>query len=183
MIFNLSKTKFVLFGIFLISSLFFTSIFSNSAMAHCPLCTAAMVGAVLLTRTYGVDDLIVGTFLGGAIISTAYWANNWLKKKHKGKNYLPFQLWILVLATYISTLYSLELTKLLGNPMYQIFGIDKLFIGSSVGTAITIFAFWLHDELRKRNAGINYLPFQAIVLAFALMSLTIVGFFAFGMIR
>ena len=152
-------------------------------MAHCPLCTAAMVGAVLVTRTYGIDDLIVGTFIGGAIISTAYWANNWLKKRNKGKNYLPWQLVILVLATYVSTIYSLELTKLLGNPAYQIFGIDKLFIGSTAGTLATIFAFMLHDSLRKRNGNINYLPFQAIVLAFAVMAVAVLGFYASGMIR
>lgn len=177
------KTKIAIFAIFLLSSLFFTSIFSNQVSAHCPLCTAAMVGAVLITRTYGIDDLIVSIFIGGAIISTAYWANNWLKKRHKGMTYLPWQLAILVLATYMSTIYSLMLTKMLGNPMYQIFGIDKLFIGSTLGTLATIFAFWLHDYLRKRNGNKNYLPFQAIVLAFVLMGMAITGFYVLGMIR
>jgi len=46
-----------------------------------------------------------------------------------------------------------------------------------------VFAFWLHDSLRKRNGNINYLPFQAIVLAFGIMGLSVAGFFAFGMIR
>ena len=67
-----NKNKFALFGILLFSSLFSTAIFSNAAMAHCPLCTLATGAAVATARWYGVDDLIVSTFIGGTIISTGY---------------------------------------------------------------------------------------------------------------
>jgi len=180
---SLFKTKIALFGIFLLSSLFFTSIFSNSAMAHCPLCAAATGAAVIAARYYGVDDLIVSILAGGFLMSTAYWFNNLLLKRNKGKNYLPWQLEILVLVTFLSTLYTFQLTGLLGNSMFQIYGVDKLVIGLAIGSFITVAAFSLHDYLRKMNGNRNYLPFQAIVLAFALMGLMIVGFYLTGMIR
>src|SRR3972149_2519404 len=106
---SLSKAKIALFGIFLFSSLFFTSAFSNSAMAHCPLCSAATGAAVVAARYYGVDDLIVSILAGGFLMSTAYWFNNWLLRRNKGKNYLPWQLEILILATFLSTLYTFQL--------------------------------------------------------------------------
>ena len=75
------------------------------------------------------------------------------------------------------------LTGLLGNSMFQIYGIDKLVIGLSVGSFITVAAFSLHGYLRKMNGNRNYLPFQAIVLAFALMGIAIASFYLIGMIR
>jgi uncharacterized membrane protein (DUF4010 family) len=180
---SLSKTKIALFGIFLLSSLFFTSVFSNSAMAHCPLCAAATGAAVVAARYYGVDDLIVSVLAGGFLMSTAYWFNNWLLKRNKGKNYLPWQLEILILATFLSTLYTFQLTGLLGNSMYQIYGLDKLVVGLAIGSFITVAAFSLHDFLRKMHQNKNYLPFQAIVLAFAFMGIAIAAFYFIGVIR
>ena len=178
-----SETKVALLGVFLVSSLFFTSIFSNPAMAHCPLCSAATGAAVVAARAYGVDDMIVSTLAGGFLISTAYWFNNWLLRRNKGKNYLPLQLEILIFATFLSTLYTFQLAGLLGNSMFQIYGIDKLVIGMTVGSFITVAAFSLHDLLRKMHENRNYLPFQAIVLAFAFMGVAIASFYLVGMIR
>ncbi|HLC39968.1 MAG TPA: hypothetical protein VJJ76_03795 [archaeon] len=173
-----NKNKFALFGILLFSSLFSTAIFSNAAMAHCPLCTLATGAAVATARWYGVDDLIVSTFIGGTIISTGYWMNNWLNRRSNGKGYLKFQLPILILFSYVTVILSLYFTGFLGNTSAQftLFGIDKLFIGATIGSIATIVAFTLHDALRKQNGNKNYLPFQAIVLAFVLLTAS-VGFF------
>lgn len=177
-----SRSK-VLFGIFLFSSLFFTSVFSNQAMAHCPLCSAATGAAVIVARTYGVDDLIVSTLAGGFLMSTAYWANNWLLKRNKGKNYLSWQLEILILATFLSTLYTFQLTGLLGNSMYQIYGIDKLVIGLTIGSFLTVAAFSSHDYLRKTNGNKNYLPFQAIILALVFLTMVSAIFYLVGVVK
>ena len=170
------KNEFAIFGIVLFSSLLFsfTSIFSNIVVAHCPLCTLATGAAVAAARWYGVDDLIVSTFIGGVIISTGYWANNWLNKRSKGKGYIKFQLPILVLASYVSVVLTLYFSGLLGNtaPQFLLFGIDKLFIGATVGSIVTVLAFTLHDALRRHNGNKNYLPFQAIVLALAFLAAT-----------
>src|SRR3989344_4710120 len=118
-----SKNRIAMFGIFLISSLFSISAFSNFVMAHCPLCTAATGAAVLAARWYGIDDLIVSTFIGGLIISTGYWINNWVHKKSKGKGYIKFQLPILVLFSYVSVVATFYFAGFLGNnsPQFTLF--------------------------------------------------------------
>ena len=49
-------------------------------MAHCPLCTTATIIGVGVTRSFGLDDSIVGVFVGAMIVSSALWLNNALKK-------------------------------------------------------------------------------------------------------
>ena len=60
-----------------------------AVMAHCPLCTGATIVGVGITRSFGLDDSIVGVFVGGMIISTALWFNNVLKKRNIGTKGRP----------------------------------------------------------------------------------------------
>ena len=57
-----------------------------SVMAHCPLCTAATIVGVGVTRSLGWDDSIVGIFVGAMIVSSVLWLNNILKKRNIGGN-------------------------------------------------------------------------------------------------
>ena len=159
-----------------------TVLMPNVVLAHCPLCSAATGAIVIATRWYGLDDLIIGTVLGAFIISTAYWINNWLKRRNKGKNYLPWQLLVLILATYLSTIFTFQFSGLLGNLVYQLYGVDKLAIGTTLGTLITIFTFILHDYLRKINGNRNYLPFQPIVLTLVFLGIASISFYLIGVV-
>ena len=53
-----------------------------------------------------IDDVIVGTFIGGFVVSTAFWLNRIIKKRNKGKDYLPFQSTIIILISFVSTFVS-----------------------------------------------------------------------------
>src|SRR3989338_7571641 len=103
-------------------------------LAHCPLCTGAAVAGVGVARFYGVDDGIVGLFLGAFIVSTGLWVDRWLKKKKKS---YPFQAFILVLLSFLllviplyiaGVITSFEMVK--SMPQYSmlgmgIYGLDK----------------------------------------------------------
>ena len=52
-----------------------------NVIAHCPLCTAATIVGVGVTRSLGWDDSIVGVFVGALIVSSALWVNNIFKKE------------------------------------------------------------------------------------------------------
>src|SRR3989338_909992 len=84
--------------------------------AHCPLCAAATAGGVAATRLLGVDDAVTGTFVGGFVVSTGLWFSNWLRKKKKGGEFLPFQAAILVLLSVALTLLTFYMAKLIGSP-------------------------------------------------------------------
>ena len=170
--------------IFLTFSFLFSLVsLTNVAFAHCPLCSAATGTAVAATRYYGVDDLIVGTFIGGFIISTAYWSNKFLMKKNKNKKYIQFQLPIVIILSLLLTFITFYFAKLLKNPnpAFQIFGIDKIVVGSVIGSLISVFAFWFNDFLR-RIKGKSFFPFQGIVLSLALLSLTSLLYYVVGWI-
>jgi len=80
-----NNRKYKILGLLLIPLLSIIAIMP-SVMAHCPLCTAATIVGVGVTRSLGWDDSIVGVFVGAMIVSSALWVNNILKKKKIGGN-------------------------------------------------------------------------------------------------
>ncbi|TAL47002.1 hypothetical protein EPN87_03905 [archaeon] len=144
-----------------------------SALAHCPLCTAATAAAIAFTRWYGLDDSIMGVFVGGMIIATGLWANNMLKRFNKGKEYLPLQSVILVILSAIFTIIPFYYAGLVGplNP-FRIFGIDRILFGAIIGIAVYFLSFRLHGIIRTSNKNRNYFPYQSIALLISLLSLS-----------
>lgn len=156
-------------------------LFIKPVFAHCPLCTAATGAAVAVTRWYGIDDLAVGSFIGAFVISTGLWFNKILKKRNKGKEYIPFQSVVLVILVLISTIMSFSLTGLTTSSYFIFFGIDKLIMGTLFGSGMTLFAFWFSKFLRK-NMGRTILPFQSIVLTLTFLIVMNLGFYFMGLI-
>ncbi len=150
---------------YFLSFLFFFIFLIPTVLAHCPLCTAATGAAVAVTRWYGLDDSIVGVFVGGMVVATGLWVNNLLKKFNKGKQYLSFQSGIVLLISFILTIITLYFAKLLGpsNP-FKIFGIDRILFGTLIGIAVSFLSFKFHDFLRILNRNKNYFPYQSILV-------------------
>ncbi|MBI2580449.1 hypothetical protein HYV85_01440 [Candidatus Woesearchaeota archaeon] len=148
--------------------------FAQPVLAHCPLCAAATAGGVAATRFLGVDDSVTGTFIGGFVVSTGLWFNNWLKKKKNGGEFLPFQAAIVVLLSVALTLLTFYMAKLIGspNPAYMIFGVDKLMVGMLAGTVVSVGAFALHKWIRKVRGGKSLMPFQGIIVTLLCLAAT-----------
>jgi len=148
------------------------------AFAHCPLCTTTTGAALVVTRAYGVDDLVVGLFLGAFTISSALWINNILKKRNI--NRIPFQSPLIVILVLASTVASFYFAGLLSNPspQFQIFGIDKLLFGTLTGSIISFSAFGFHKMLRNIYKR-SFMPFQAIVINFIFLLFVIFSFYLF----
>ncbi|MBI4896420.1 MAG: hypothetical protein HY832_02630 [Candidatus Aenigmarchaeota archaeon] len=172
------------FHMFVIAASLFSLLSSGIAYAHCPVCSAATGMAVVGARLYGIDDLVLGVFTGGFIISTALWFNNFLLKRNKGAKYLPMQKTIMVLFSFVTTIVTLYMAGLLNNTaaIYTMFGIDKLFIGSLIGTAISIVAYETHAILKSRNNDKNYLPFQSIIMVLSFLVITSALFYVIQLI-
>ncbi len=161
----------------LLSFLFFFIFLIPSVLAHCPLCTAATGAAVAITRWYGLDDSIVGVFVGGMVVATGLWMNNLLKKHNRGKEYIRLQSGIVLLVSFILMIITLYLAKLVGpsNP-FKIFGIDRILLGTFIGIVVSFASFKLHDVTRAYNKNKNYLPYQSIlifILSLAISSFTL----------
>lgn len=139
--------------------------------AHCPLCTAITGAGIGVARGMGVDNSIIGLFLGAFVVSTGLWFNNWLKKK---KIVFPFQEFLIVFASFILTIAPLYLTGIIINfeivkslPELsmlglEVFGIDKLLFGTIVGILAIGVSFSFSNYIKKRKGKVLF-PYQGIL--------------------
>ena len=155
-----------------------------AALAHCPLCTGAVVVAAASAKYYGLDVSIVGLFVGAFAISMGLWIGRKMKKQ-----YVRFQTGLITLLSFVLTVAPLFALKneqvyipvLLfgasGSLFNKIYWIDKLFSGSVLGAVITLGAFWLHMKIKTVRGKVLF-PFQGI--AMTLVLLIIAGVVLYG---
>ena len=138
-------------------------------LAHCPICSAATGTLVAGARVAGVDDIVVGTFVGAFAISTAFWISNVITKRFKRT--IPFQPYILSVVSFVSTVISFYMSGLLGTmPSFlYVLGMERLLFGMIVGSILSVAAFEMHTLLRRYNNNTNYLPFQVMIVPITIL--------------
>ncbi|MBI4155335.1 hypothetical protein HY498_04585 [Candidatus Woesearchaeota archaeon] len=154
--------------------LFFISLISiPSVYAHCPLCTAATGAAVAVARFYGINDAIVGLFIGAFAISTGLWISNILKKRKISFSYHGLVLSILSL---IITIVSLYFGRLFDAPG-SLLGMPTLLTGILIGSSASWLGHIGHSVLKNYNGEKNLVPLQGIItiLLSLIVSVVIVG--------
>ena len=134
--------------------------------AHCPLCTGAVVAAAAGAGYLGLDVSIVGLFVGAFGVSTGLWIGNKIKRI-----YIPFQLSLIVLLSFFSTIIPLMFMKndiFLLSFMHRLFFVDKMLFGSFLGGFICLPGWWIHNHI-KRVRGRVLFPYQGVVLTLGLL--------------
>jgi len=153
--------------------------FCLSVSAVCPVCTVAVGGGVLLSHYLGVDDLIIGVWSGGLILSLGLWTAGYIKKK-----FFKGQEWVLVIFLWITTVLGLKQSGFIGHPTCKIHGHDKLLSGIVFGTVaflIGYFLDWILRRLNKGQPGKAIFPYQRVICP--LVFLLIATMFAFQLCR
>ena len=141
------------------------SFLPNRALAFCPVCVVATGTFLGIFRWLGVDDTIIGLWLGGFILSVSIVLNNFLIRKGKK---IKFQLFLILFIFY--GLVALSLYKLGGlSPYNKIFGIDKIFFGIILGSSLLLLAPYLDKFLRKQNQGKIFIFHQKMIIAIGLL--------------
>lgn len=168
-VFSLQLTVF--FVLFTIYCLMFTAF---PVQAQCPICVVTIGGSVLLSRYLGIDDLIVGIWAGGLVLSLGLWTSTLIKKIFiKGQN------WILTGALWITTVLGLKQAGFIGNPTCKIHGHDKLLTGIIAGSLVFLLAYGLDIILRKlnkKNPGKVFFPYQRVAIPILLLIIaTLIG--------
>lgn len=144
------------------------------ARAICPVCTIAIGAGVGLSRWFGVDDLISGTWVGALVVSIIFWTASWLD----GKNIkFKFQYPLLAIFVYAITIVPLYFTGIIGHPFNKFCGVDKLMFGVVSGSIVFTLGVLLHHFLKNRNQGQSYFAFQKIVIPLALVIITSIVFY------
>ncbi len=152
--------------------------FLPTVVAMCPLCTAGSIVGVGITRSFGLDDSIVGIFVGAMIVSTALWANNIFKRKNIGGSAF-LRVTSIAVATFVLTFLGFYYAGIFGPAnTYRIFGIEKILFGSISGSVVSFAAFFVSNKIKKRNNGKTLFNFQSMIFTFAGLVLNALIFWA-----
>ena len=153
----------------------FSLFYALPVKAVCPVCTIAVGAGVGLAQYLGIEDTITGVWIGGLVISMAFWTDNWIVGRWK-KN-INFQKYLLVVAYFAVVVWPLYWQGIIGHTANTLCGIDKLLFGILAGAA----GFWigseLHLMLKKRNGDKVYFPFQKVAFGLAPLIISSIIFY------
>jgi hypothetical protein len=128
------------------------------------------VGAGIgFSRWLGIDDVITGLWVGGLTVSLIMWTISWFKKKNisfKGRDLIT------VLVYYSLIVIPLYFLNFIGNPLNILCGcsvFDKLVVGIMVGSLGFWFSANYYEDLKEKNNGHAYFPFQKVVMPIGLL--------------
>ena len=145
------------------------------AFAHCPLCTAGAAIAAGGAMWLGVNATVIGLFVGAFAVSLGWWISRIIKKQ-----YVPYQKWIIIIISFVTTvlpllpimtpLYPLYISIAgdYGSLLNRTYAVNLFLAGSVVGAGIVSLTPWLSAKLTKIRKG-KQLPFQGIALTFVLL--------------
>ena len=141
------------------------TLYPSSVHAVCPVCTVAVAGGLGLSRYFGIDDAVIGIWVGGLMVSLTLWTVDWIKRKkfkifEKTHSFVPYLVSLLfyILITYPPLFWS----DVIGHPFNQILGIDKLIFGSIIGFIAFLTGVYL-DKKARQKFGKQFFNYQKVV--------------------
>ncbi len=142
--------------------------------AHCPLCTVGAGAAAGAAVWLGVSKIVVGLFIGAFAMSMGMWFARIIKKK-----YVPFQRTLIILAIFLLTVFPLLPIFSAIGPLYlsfvgdygKTYAVNYALVSSFFGGIITFISPGLNNKLKEKRGG-KGIPFQGILITFALLVIT-----------
>jgi hypothetical protein len=141
----------------------------------CPVCVVAVGAGLGFSRWFGIDDVVSSIWIGAFLMATVLWTLIWLKKKNW---VFPYDDIVIFLSYYLLTFIPLYYAGIVGHPLNKIWGIDKIILGSIIGTVAYILANEISIYVRKKNNGKVYFPYQRVFIPIVFLILTSVIFYA-----
>lgn len=158
------KKAFAVFLVFFFLATFYL-LRATYTYAVCPVCTIAVGAGLGLSRYLGIDDTVSGLWVGGLILSSSLWFIDWVGKKRNKALSTNYQL-LATISMYLFVLVPLWLGKVIGHPYNRIFGIDKLVLGTVIGSIIFLGAVWADKKVRQIK-GHQLFSYQRVIFPVA----------------
>jgi len=136
--------------------------------AVCPLCTVTVGAGLGISRWLGIDDSVAGIWLGGLILSSGLWLADWIGKKGWK---MPYKEVISVGLFSLFVIPPLYWGKVIGYPGNTLLGVDKVFLGTVIGSVTFLLGVWLDKWLRAANGGKVYIHYQKVIIPVFLLSI------------
>lgn len=150
-----------------------TLIFSlaKPVLATCPVCILGAGSGLLLAKRLGIDDLLVSIWISGLNTAVAFWLAPKIKKKYLNKPLF----WAILF--YLFTIVYFQQTKQIWYPGNVLWGIDKVFLGLTLGLLVFFGATFSEQYLRIKNQGKVSFYYQKIIIPLSFLSLTTIIFY------
>lgn len=158
----------------IITSLFGSLSFALKAQAICPVCVIAVSAGLGLSEYLGIDDTIAGVWIGGLLVSLIIWTINWFNKKNwpaivndagqnRSLNNRDLRDVAIVILYYALTFWPLWIKNFIGSPANRLFGLDKLILGTVLGSLVFLAMTLWYNSIKKRR-GHAHFPYEKVVM-------------------
>ncbi len=142
--------------------------FIKSVEAMCPVCTIATGVGVGIARTIGIDDTIVGVWIGGLIISAGLWLANFIRKKNWP---IPFPEIFSIFLMAFFVIFPLYWPKIIKVNQQVFLGLDKMTGGMIIGVFVFFLAVVLDKLVRVSNNNKGVIYYQKVIIPLLLLSI------------
>lgn len=115
---------------------------------------------MLLAKKLGIDDLLVSIWISALNTVLSYWL------APKIKNRLLSNPIILSVLMYLLTLAYFQFTNQLGVATNKILGLDKIFLGQTLGLLAIIGGNSVYSYFKAKNGGKALFPYSKVVFPF-----------------
>ncbi len=127
----------------------------------CPVCTVTVIAGLGLSRLLGIDDTVVSIWIGAFVLSFSFATLNWIEKKWPKIKIRRFTLPIVALM-YLLVFLPLKMNHSIGLPLNRLWGIDKIILGTIVGSILFLIGAWA-DKKERKIKGKQLFQFQKVV--------------------
>ncbi len=134
---------------------------ATQAHAVCPVCTVAVASGLGISRWLRIDDSVTSIWIGGLTLSSGLWLADWIGKKGWK---VPYKEALSVFLFFLFVIPPLYWSKMIGLTSNTLWGIDKVLLGTIVGSVIFLFGVWLDKWLRTTNNGKVYVYYQKVII-------------------
>jgi hypothetical protein len=167
------------FKSFLIIPLLFFCFAVSKAQAVCPVCTIAVGAGIGIAEEFGVDDTIIGLWVGGLTISLIFWTIDWLSKKNLKSDWIKYATIAAYIILIVLPLFFIKIKgyPIIGKELNKLWGIDKMLLGIFIGGFLFYFGANSYEYLKKKNNNRAYFPFQKVVMPIAPLIIASVFFY------
>lgn len=140
----------------------------------CDLCTLGVVAGLAVSRYLGVDDSVVGVWVGAMVVALIAMTNAYLEKKSIR---FRFRDTLIALSYVVFSAISLYYANVIGlrrNTFAYSDEIwaDKVLVSSIVGALVLIAASKTYQWLKAKNGGHAHFPFEKVAIPLVSLALT-----------
>lgn len=147
----------MLFILFLLVSGFLFLISATPVVAQCPVCIVTVGGGMFLAQKLGVDDLLVSIWISALNTAISFYLAPKIKVKFFNN---PIVLSILL---YLTTIIYFLSTRQLGVSTNKLLGIDKIFLGQTIGLFAMFAGNYLYSYSKSKNNKRALFPYSKVV--------------------